>query len=174
MSFGGIMVEGNRAMQVYARSKHASAIDLEDGSVLVRCCVEDTFFAADVELVVKIPELEIVSAKGDIKRAFQDECLQAVGLLQRVEGLNIATGLIKNVNGLVGGSGGCHRLADLVLEACDEVILRFTADGLRKVLELDVLDRPELLKEHARNNPRMIGSCIAFAKESSLLEGVEL
>ena len=167
------MIKGNWAMQVYARNKHASAIDLEDGLVLARCCVEDTFFAADVELVVKIPEMEIVSAKGDIRRAFHDECLQAVGLLQRVEGLNIATGLIRNVNGLVGGSGGCHRLADMVLEACDQVILRFTADGLRKALDLGVLDRPELLKEHARTNPRMIGSCIAFAKGSPLLEGVE-
>ena len=52
--------------------------------------------------------------------------------------------------------------------------IRFTADGLRKVLETGEIDRPELLKDHARNNPRIIGSCIAFAKGSPLLEGVEV
>ena len=161
-------------MQVYGRTKHSSAIDLEEGSLLVRSRVEDTFLAAEVRLIVKIPEMEIASAEGEISRSFNSQCPEAVTLLKRVEGLSISTGLIRNVKGLVGGSEGCPRLADLVLEACDQVVLRFTADGLRKVLALDVMARPELLKDHARSNPRIIGSCIAFAKDSPLLEGVEL
>jgi len=158
----------------YTRNKYASATDLEDGSVLIQTRVEDTFFAAAVEMVVKVPLLEITSIKGKILRAFNDECQEAVPLLQRAVGVQIGTGLIKTVNGLIGTSGGCPRMADLVLECCDEVILRFTVDPLRQIVSRSPEELVEAHRMFVQGNPRIIGSCVAWTKGSPLLEGIEI
>ena len=165
----------------YARNKYATAIDLEDGSLLVRAAVEDTFFSGAVEMEVKVPDLEIGSIKGEIKRAFNEECQQAIPLLEKAVGLRVGTGVIRAVNDLIGGSSGCPRLADLILECVDEVVLRFTYPSVRerqsRIREIDSKswqERIDLHKEAVRQNPRLVGSCIAFAEGSSLLEGLEL
>lgn len=158
----------------YTRNKYASTTDLDDGSLLVQTRVEDTFFAATMEMVVKPPLLEITSVKGEILRYFNDECREAAPMLQKAVGLQIGTGFIKAVNGLIGGSKGCPRMADLVLEGCDQVILRFTVDPLREILTKSAEELIEAHKVFVTGNPRLIGSCIAFSKGSPLMAGIEV
>lgn len=158
----------------YSRNKHASVLDLEDGSLLARAIVEDTFFAGSVEMKVKVPDLEIVSVQGQLVRAFNDECPQVVRLLQEIVGLRIGSGINKAVSDFIGGSQGCPRLADLVLECIDQVILRFTLPTIRETQTVKDQDRLKATKEMLRKNPTLLGSCIAFAPGSSLLEGIEL
>lgn len=157
----------------YSRTKHASTIDLDNSTLLVQATVEDTFFAARVEMEIKLPDLEIASIKGEVKRAFNDECREAVPLLQKAVGLRIGTGFIKAVNGLIGGSTGCPRMADLVLECCDEVILRFTAGPLREILAKSGEAQTEAYLDFVRQNPRLVGSCIAFAEGSPMYQALE-
>jgi len=158
----------------YTRNKYASTTDLDDGSILVHTRVEDTFFAATMEMVVTPPLLEIVSIKGEILRSFNDECREASVLLEKAVGLQIGTGFIKAVNGLIGDSKGCPRMADLILEGCDQVILRFTVDPLRQILTKSADELMEAHKMFAMGNPRLLGSCIAFSKGSPLMAGIEV
>jgi hypothetical protein len=158
----------------YTRNKHADTIDLEDGSILSRSMVEETFFAATVEIVVKVPDLEIVSLTGEIKRAFNDECQKAIPLIQKMKGIRIGPGIIRSIRSIIGGSDGCPRIADLILECCNMIILRFTADQLREIFSRKEEEKRVLFKEQIKQNPRLVGSCIAFAKGSSLMEGVEI
>ena len=157
----------------YSRTKHASIIDLNDSTLLVQATVEDTYFSAAVEMEVKLPDLEIVLIKGEVKRAFDNECQKAVPRLQEAVGLRIGTGFIKAVNGLIGGSTGCPRMADLVLECCDEVILRFTVGPLRGILAKSGREQTEAYLDFARQNPRLAGSCIAFAEGGPLALAME-
>ena len=154
----------------YTRNKHATTIDLDNGDVLTRTSVEDTFFAAAIEIVIKVPDLEMTSIKGEIKRAFHEECQQAIPLLQKMVGLRVGTGIIKSVNSLVGGKKGCPRLADLILECCDQVILRFTAPSLREVVSKTGEQYIEAQLELVKGNPRLIDSCIVFKEGSPLRE----
>ena len=156
----------------YTRNKHAGAIDLDNGDVLVRATVEDTFFAAAVEITVSIPDLEITSVEGEISRSFHQECQQAIPLLQKAVGIRIATGLIKAVNSLVGGRTGCPRMADLVLECCDQVILRFTLPSLKGTMSKTGEEYIEAQREMVRQNPRLIGTCIVFAEGSPLRKAI--
>ncbi|MEW6275215.1 MAG: DUF2889 domain-containing protein [Bacillota bacterium] len=158
----------------YTRSKHACAADLPDGNLAVKAAVEETFFAAKVEMKVKIPDLEIGSVEGVIERCFSAECTKTTPRLQQAVGLRIGPGIIKLVNNLVGGSHGCPRLADLVLECCEQVILRYTVDPLGEILSKEGQELIEAHKKFLRQNPRLINSCIAFAEGSPLREGVEL
>lgn len=158
----------------YTRNKHAGAIDLPEGGILARAGVEETFFAARVELKISIPDLEITSIAGDIERCISDSCRHTVSLIQQAAGLRVGPGIIKLVNNYVGNSRGCPRLADLILECCEQVILRFTVDPLGAILTLEGQEKVEAFKEFLRQNPRLVNSCIAFAPGSPLREGVEL
>lgn len=161
-------------MLSYTRNKYASTIDLDDGSLSIHVTLEDTFFSGEVDMIVTVPDLEIASVKGEIKRSFNVECQEAVALLQKAVGLRIAPGLIKSVTGLIGGSAGCPRIADLVLECCDEVVLRFTVDPVRDLQSKSGQELVEVGREFVRKNPGLIGSCIAYAEGSPLLEGLEV
>jgi hypothetical protein len=158
----------------YARNKYATTTDLEDGALLIRAALEDTVFAGTVEMEVKVPDLEISSVKGEIKRAFNKECQETIPLLQEAVGLRIGSGINKTINDLIGGSEGCPKLADLVLECIDEVVLRFTLPTIRESQSGNWEERAEGTREMLRQNPGLLGSCIAFAKDSPLLEGLEL
>jgi len=157
--------------QTYLRNKHASTIVLADGSLLLRVVLNDTYFSSSVEMVIAVPDLEIVSVKGEIHRCFNERCSEAIPLLQQAVGLRIGPGLIKSVTGLIGGSSGCPKMADLILESCDQVVLYFTLQQMNKARtygseqDLAIAGRDML-----RQNPGLIGSCIAFAEGSPLME----
>jgi len=158
----------------YTRNKYATITDLEDGSLLVRATLEDSFFACTVEIEVKVPDLEITSIWGEIKRAFNEECQEAIPLLQEAAGLRIGSGINKTISDLVGGSEGCPKLADLILECIDEVVLRFTLPTIKETQSIDEQERIKGTREMLRQNPGLLGSCIAFAEDSPLLKGLEL
>ena len=159
----------------YTRNKNASTIDLGDDSILSRANVEDTFFAATVEMVIRLPDLEITSVDATIKRSFSGECQKVTPLLEKIQGLRIGPGIIKAIEATVGGSDKCPRMADLVWECCNSVILRFTAPSLKeRFLIEDPEKKKEAQRESIKENPRLIGSCIAFAPGSPLLEGIEI
>jgi hypothetical protein len=158
----------------YFRNKYATTMDMEDGSLLIRATLEDSFFAGTVEMEVKVPDLEIASIKGEIKRAFNEECQEAIPLLQEAAGLRVGSGINRTISDLIGGSEGCPKLADLILECIDEVILRFTLPTIRETQSIAWEERIEDMQEMLRKNPAMLGSCIAFAKDSPLLQEVEL
>lgn len=158
----------------YVRNKHCTAIDQADGSVLARASVDETAFAARVEMVVTVPGLEITSVKAIIDRCFTGRCRDTAELAKKAEGLRVGPGIIKLVNGAVGGPGGCPRLADLILECGEQVILRFTLDPLKKILDKSGQEMVEAYREFLVQNPRLANSCIAFAEGSPLVEGVLL
>ncbi|MBM3119616.1 MAG: DUF2889 domain-containing protein [Chloroflexi bacterium] len=151
----------------YTRNKHLTVRDL-NGSVLSRASINDTFFEAEVEVEVKVPELEILSAKGQIKRAFFPECQRAIPLLDKAVSMRVGPGITRTIKDLIGGTNGCNRLADLVFECFDAVILRFTAEQIRnnwkkpETLEEEIKMQVEYLKQ----NPRLLDSCIAYIEGS--------
>ncbi|MHB8917079.1 MAG: DUF2889 domain-containing protein [Desulfocucumaceae bacterium] len=157
----------------YVRNKHCTAID-QDGSILARAVVEETSFAAKVEMVVTLPGLEIASVEASIERCFAERCRHAADLAKKAAGLRVGPGIIKLVNAEVGGAGGCPRLADLILECSEQVILRFTVGPLKTILGKEGQEMVEAYKIFLGQNPRLANSCIAFAEGSPLREGVQL
>lgn len=156
---------------VYLRNKHASTTVLKEGSLFLRAVLDDTYFSGSVEVVIAVPDLEIVSVHGNIDRCFNASCIEAIPLLQKAVGLRIGPGLIKSVTGLIGGSKGCPRMADLILECCDQVVLHFTLQQMKKSqLYGSEEDLAKAGREMIKQNPGLIGSCIAFAEGSPLLE----
>jgi hypothetical protein len=155
----------------YTRNKHVSVTSLADDRLRVTNRFEDTCFAATVEIEVTVPDLEIVTATGTFNRALNEECGAAPSLLQKAVGLRVGSGLTALVDNLLRGSEGCQIVADLLFEACDAVILSFTAQQMGMADQLGEEQRLEGLLQMVKMNPRLLNSCIAFDENGPLLRG---
>jgi hypothetical protein len=157
---------------VYSRNKLTTIEDLENGSLLVKVTSNDTWLSLSMEMTVKVPDMEITDVKGEFNRCFYEKCRETLPVLQEAVGIRIGSGLIKNINALVGSRTGCRRMADMILDGCDQVINRFTFSTLRQMQDVKEEDRAAAQKEFLKMNPQLIGSCIAYAKDSPLVRGV--
>ena len=155
----------------YTRNKHVSVLPLGEDRLRVSNQFKDTYLSAEVEIEVTVPDLEIVSSRGKMERSFNEECRDAVALLEKAVGLRVGSGLTKLVDSLIGESHGCMVLANLLFEACDAVILSFTAQQMAMADQLEEEQREEGLLQMVQMNPRLLNSCIAFDENGPLLRG---
>lgn len=151
----------------YVRNKHVGVEELERDCLKVSTAVEDTFFAGAVALVVRLPELEISSIEGQIKRSFNKECQQAIPILQKVIGTRIGPGLTKKVDGFIGTVNGCTNMANLVLESCHSVL-----DGRRFHLDQQIesmgLSRAKLQQLMLQQFPHLVHQCIVWSTAANV------
>ena len=141
--------------------------------------LDDTLFGAEVVLTIKVPALDIAAAEFEIKRSFTPLPEELKENFQKLVGVRTGQGLTRIVRGLVGGPQGSDRLAALVMDTAEGLILSFTTGPLRPALaelgqdnplEEDRELNPKVMgREHidlmATQNPRMKDSCIAFRSE---------
>jgi hypothetical protein len=158
-------------MLVYSRNKLTTVEDLADGSLKVRVISNDTWFSLSLEMTIRLPDMEIAEIKGEISRSPYTKCAETVSVLQEAVGVRISTGLIKNINAFIANQKGCRRMADMILEGCDQVVNRFTSSSMRQLENIKAEDRATAQKEFLKMNPQLIGSCIAYAKDSPLVRG---
>ncbi len=70
------------------------------------------------------------------------------------------------------GPSGCPELAEGVLECCNSVILHFTVPQLQAAEVGTEEEKRERFQAMLRFNPRLVRSCVAFADDSPLMEGL--
>lgn len=155
----------------FTRNKHVAVLPLGDDKFRVTNRLEDTYFTAEVEIEVTVPDLEVASARGSLSRFFNEECRGAASLPEKAVGLRVGSGLGKALEGLMGDSRGCRIMADLMFEACDAVVLAFTAQQMAIADSLSEEDREQGLLQMVQMNPRLLNSCIAFDENGPLLKG---
>jgi len=152
----------------YTKNIHAGAENLDNGNVLARARVDDTFMSAELEMEIKIPDLKIESINGRIFRSFVDECKNNSEVLQRAVGMRVGAGITRLVKETIGGSNGCNVFADMILEGCNAVVMGFTVDEIEKQLSSETDEGYlQVLRDMLENNPR-VASCIAFAEGNDL------
>ncbi len=156
----------------FLRNKVMDVSQEKDGSLRVSWRLTDNFWDAGLEMVVTLPDLEIRAASGTIRRSPYNQCGSAPELLSRVVGVRVGAGLRKIVEGLVGGPSGCPELAEGVLECCNAVILHFTVPQLQATEKGTEEQKRESFQTMLRLNPRLVRSCVAFAEDSPLMQGL--
>ena len=109
--------------------------------------------------------MEILSAKGDIKRSFFDECRETLSKLDKIIGLRIGPGIIKIVYNVLGQTKGCDYLANLTVECCEAVILGLTVGPLYNAVP-QIKNMKDLTKKKLiRFMPNLKNTCIAFMED---------
>lgn len=150
-----------------------TSVDQVDDQTLRSCCrLQDTLTDAHVEILVRLPDLEITNATAEFRRSPQQECLQPTDALERMVGVRIGAGMLKIIKGLIGEVTECRQLAFMVEECCHGVILSMTRDTLKQA-PADIQLTTEFYAEMVRQNTRLYNRCAAFAPGSSLVEGIE-
>lgn len=156
----------------YSRSRCTSVEQLDARTVRSSCHLEDTLTEGIVEIVVRVPDLEITDAKARIRRRDLEESLERYEPICKVIGIRVGAGMLKMIKGLLGEEGGCAQLAFMVEECCQGVILSFTKDVLKDVPKEETKKR-EYYRNMVKENVRLYNRCAAFAPGSPLVEGIE-
>ena len=159
----------------FSRNRSTSVEQIDEHTMRSSCRLQDTLMDAFVEIVVRLPDLEITDVKCKVRRAYQDECLNASGSLKKAIGVRIGPGMLKIIKGLVGETTDCKQLAFMVEECCHGVILSFTKEVLlTSPRPTDEAEKLEFYVNMVEKNPRLYNRCAAFAPGSSMVEGIDL
>jgi len=158
----------------FIRHKIVEVEPLADGSLSISWRLADSL--TEVEMAVKIrpPDLEITEANAKVIRSPHGECAAAPGFLQKVVGVRVGPGLRKIASGLMGGNAGCAELVEGVLECANAAILHFTVPQIQANAKGTEEERKKRYQDMLRFNPRLVRSCVAFADDSPLMQGLNL
>ena len=157
----------------FMRNKVVEVESLSEGMLSVSWRLVDSLTEAEIRLKFQLPDLEIKEAEARLDRFPHLECAEAPKLIQKVIGVRVGPGLRKIVQGVMGGSSGCAELTEGVLECCNAVILHFTVPQIQANEKGTEEERRMRYQAMLRLNPRLVRSCVAFADDSPLMQGVE-
>ena len=156
----------------FSRNRCTSVEVIDEGTLRSTCRLQDTLTDAKVEILVRLPDLEITAATGHFLRTPEKACLRTAEALDKMTGVRIGAGMLKIIKGLIGDATDCKQLAFMVEECCHGVILSMTKDQLSAAPPGS--DVPvEVYTEMVRQNIRLYNRCAAFAPGSSMVEGIE-
>jgi hypothetical protein len=157
----------------FTRNRCTSVEQIDERTVRSACRLQDTLTDALVEVTVKIPDLEITGITGEVRRGEEMVHPAAFELLRKALGVRIGPGMAKIIKGLIGNDESLDELIFMVEECCQAVILSFTKDELANAPRKEMEAR-EFYARLVRENTRLYKSCIAFAPDSPLVQGMEL
>lgn len=160
-------------VQTYSRLKQAQVERRGPDTVSAAALAEDSFCGARVELLIKLPELNVTRVEWSISRCLRQDGPALDEFFGKLHNVRVGPGMTKIVAGLLGGPDGCQRLAELTIEAMDAVILAFTKGQIKAAAgavdradgQLDLnphLMGDEPIRMMAQANPRLKNSCVAF------------
>ena len=156
----------------FSRNRSTSVEQMDQQTMRAACRLQDTLTEAFVEIQVRLPDLEIISVKGEVYRTDLGPVPESTDCLQKVKGVRVGSGMLKIIKGLIGEDGTGGQLTFMVEECCHGIILAFTKDTLNQAPRGQDLPA-EIFQEMVKANIRLYNRCAAFAQGSSLVEGLE-
>lgn len=115
------------------RTKQFSISGPQDGIFRTRAALQDNQHIMEVELAVRVGDMEVVEVGGAITSAPHDICAEAVGNLQNLVGMRIQPGLFREMEKRVGGAKGCIHINELIREACQLVAAHRNLTEIRRM-----------------------------------------
>ena len=152
----------------FTRNKVVEVEPLAEGALSISWRLVDSLTEAEIRMEVRLPDLEITEVRARLERSPHPECTPTPGSIQKVVGVRVGPGLRKIVHGLMGGSAGCAELIEGVLECANAAILHFTVPQIQANAKGSEEERRKRYQNMLQFNPRLVGSCIAFADDSPL------
>jgi len=101
----------------FTRNKLVSIYRKDVDTLVAHGLLEDDIYGLEVDVALRLPEMEIVSVGGKWKRAENSECYRAVPFLQEAIGFRMDDGFTQRVQKTVGRMA-CRHFADILLECC--------------------------------------------------------
>jgi hypothetical protein len=156
----------------FSRNRCTSVEQIDDQTMRSTCRLQDTLTEAWIEITVRLPDLEIIAARGEFRRAVNMDDTKSDIALKKVIGVRIGSGMLKIIEGLIGEVTDCKELAFMVEECCHGIILAFTKDTLQTIPETEDAKKDYFAKM-VKDNIRLYNRCAAFRPGSSIVEGID-
>ena len=154
---------------IYHRAKQTNIYPLAEDRFLIEALLRDEVHDVIVEVEIVHPSLEIVAARSEIRNGpFTNVCNMTHVNMKGLVGMKVGRGFTVAARAAVGGTGGCHRVSELVVEIAQAAyqlhFVRFFHDVPKEVRErADVpIDRWRAVNQAI---PGMRNTCFTYSDE---------
>lgn len=158
---------------IYHRTKQSNIYPLGNDRFLIEALLRDEVHDVVVEVEVLHPSLEIVAARSEIRNGpFTSVCNMTHANMDKLVGLKVGRGFTVAARAAVGGSTGCHRVSELVVEIAQAAyqlhFVQFFQDQPKEMREQG--DVP-IMRWRAVNGmiPGMRNTCFSYNDEHEKL-----
>lgn len=102
---------------IYHRTKETNIYPLGGNRYLIEAKLRDEIHDVHAEVEILHPSLEIVAARSEVRNGpFTAVCDMTHPNMERLIGMTVGRGFTLDARKRVGGTGGCHRVSELVVE----------------------------------------------------------
>lgn len=151
-------------MLAFSRSKVIGVEHLDGGTFLAHGVLDDNIYGVELDVEIKLPDVEIIRISGIMKRVTSPYCELAIPKLQNAVGLHLSEDeFARKVNRLV-GKQGCTHFANLLVECCDAVMQAAIYGEWQFLKEKgSTLDKKGYLAEKLQHIPGLRDSCMVYS-----------
>ena len=104
-------------MLKYSRNKLISVVREDYGMLSVHGILDDDIYSLELDLVIRIADLQIIAINGKWNRWTTSECYRAEKILQEAVGFCIEDGFTDKIHKIIGRKA-CRHFANLLVECC--------------------------------------------------------
>lgn len=158
---------------IYHRTKEVNIYPLGGDRFLIEAFLQDEVHDVHAEVEVLHPSLEIVAARSEVRNGpFTAVCNMTHPNVERLIGMRVARGFTGEARKIVGGSEGCHRISELLVEIAQAAyqlhFVRLFQDVPSEVRARE--DNPSLRHKFVLGNvPGMLNTCFSYREQSAPL-----
>jgi hypothetical protein len=152
---------------IYHRNKNVSIFPIEGDRFLITASLRDEVHDVRAEVEILHPSLEIIAARSEVRNGpFTEICNMTHPNIERLVGMKVARGFTLEARKAVGGSGGCHRISELLVEIAQAAyqlhFVRLFTSQSREERERE--DVPLRRHDFVLNNvPGMRDTCFSYS-----------
>ena len=157
-------------MLKFTRTKHVGIERPSKDKVIAHGILEDYIYAMELDVEFALPQYEITSISGRMKRYTTPECPRADEVLQAAVGMRIEPGLTDKVKKEI-GRAGCRHYATLLIECCHAVCsasIGFAGQDLED--EGLPAGKDDVRSRLLQMLPNMRNDCMAYSDNSPLMK----
>jgi hypothetical protein len=102
---------------IYHRTKEVNIYPIEGDRFLIEAFLQDEVHDVHAEVEILHPSLEIVAARSEVRNGpFTKVCNLTHPNVEQLVGMRVERGFTGEARRIVGGSSGCHRVSELLVE----------------------------------------------------------
>ncbi len=150
-------------MLTFSRSKVIGVERRDKNTFLAHGALDDNIYSMEINIEVKLPNFEITSIEGIMKRVSTEGCEKAIPKLQEAVGMKIKEDEFTRKVKRIIGRGGCTHFANLILECCDSIVQTAIYGDWKKLKEK--MSKDEFLKERMDSISLLKNSCMVYSEK---------
>ena len=157
----------------YSRNRNTSVKSIDPHTLCSCQNLIDTFYQMKLAVFVRIPDMAVIDIKASIDYSIDPVENKAINELHKLKEFRIGPGMRKILKGTVSEDVSGSQLIFMFEEACQAIILNMTREMATQLPDHQDLDI-QIFREMVKANTRLYNRCAAYAKGSSLVEGLNL